>query len=481
MEIGAEAARGRASADRRLNVGNRAMSGPCTRRSLIRAGVTGLAGLTLADMLRAADRAGGDAGRSLIHVHLDGGPPQMDTIDMKPDAPAEVRGEFAPISTAVPGIQVCELLPGIAAVADRIAFVRSVVGSTGQHDAFQCQSGFDAASLRSLGGWPAMGCVLSRLWGRPGDHAPTFVDCMQGRGLARNSARPGFLGAAHAPFRPDLGGMFERKLEEGMQRELAARGTGYSTSLSLAPGLSVRRLGERRTLLESLDTWKRSVADDGGVAAIDRFNEQAVGILTSGRVAEALDLSRESPAVLDRYALRGPAAARGETSDGPEATRKFLLARRLVEAGVRCVSLSLSDFDTHDANFPRMRQLLPILDAGLHGLVRDLEERGLLERVVVVVWGEFGRTPRINGRGGRDHWPAVTPAMLFGGGIRGGQVLGSTDRWAGEVTGGAVSFQDVCATLYHLLGLDPAASLLADPSGRPHPLVETGRVIRPLV
>jgi len=168
---------------------------PRTRRSIIRAGVTGFAGITLAGMLRAADRAGGDTGRSVIHVHLDGGPPQMDTIDMKPAAPAEVRGEFMPISSAVPGIQVCELLPGIAGVADRIAFVRSVVGSTGQHDAFQCQSGFDAMSLRSLGGWPALGYVLSRLWGRPGDQAPTFVDCMQGRGLARNSARPGFLGA----------------------------------------------------------------------------------------------------------------------------------------------------------------------------------------------------------------------------------------------------------------------------------------------
>jgi hypothetical protein len=451
-----------------------------TRRDIIRAGVTGWAGVTLADMLRAAERPGGDAGRSVIHVHLDGGPPQMDTIDMKPDAPTEVRGEFTSISTAVPGFRVCELLPGIASIADRLAFLRGVVGSAGAHDAFQCQSGFEAAALRSLGGWPAMGSVLARLWGRPGDQAPPFIDCMQGRGLARNSCRPGFLGPAHAPFRPDLGGLFERKLEEGMQRELAARGPGFSTSLSLSPGLSVQRLGDRRGLLAALDTWKRAVADDG-VTAIDRFNEQAVGILTSGRVAEALDLSRESAAVLDRYALRGPALPRGETSDGPEATGKFLLARRLVEAGVRCVSLSLSDFDTHAANFPRMRQLLPILDAGLTGLVLDLEERGLLERVVIVVWGEFGRTPRINGAGGRDHWPAVTPAILCGGGIRGGRVLGTTDRWAGEVTGGAASFQDVFATVYHQLGLDPAASLLTDTSGRPHPLVETGRVIRALV
>ncbi|HBB74966.1 MAG TPA: DUF1501 domain-containing protein [Planctomycetaceae bacterium] len=460
-----------------------------SRRRLFVAGSAGMAGISLADILRAEDAAvrdgapqGRRTARAIINVHLDGGPPQMDTIDMKPDGPAEVRGEFAPIATCVPGIRICELMPGIAALADRFAFVRSLVGSAGAHDAFQCQSGFPATALRAEGGWPAMGSALSRLWGSPHDLSPTFCDLMQGRGLVRDSARPGFLGRAHAPFRPDIGGLFDRPLEEGMKSELAARGAGHATPLVLASSLPAPRLDDRRALLDRLDAWRRRVDAGDDMRAMDRFHEQAVGILTSGRVAEALDLDRESSHVRDRYRLRGPEARRFTTADGAHATLKFLLARRLVEAGVRCVSISLSDFDTHGDNFPRMRHLLPILDAGLSALVGDLEARGLLDDVAIVVWGEFGRTPRINAGGGRDHWPAVSPALLVGGGIRGGQVIGETDRWAGEVLGGAVTFQDVTATLYHLLGLDPhRPGTLTDTSGRPHALVETGRVIDALV
>jgi hypothetical protein len=460
-----------------------------SRRRLVLAGSCGIAGLTLAELLRGEARAAVQdpaapvrRARAIINVHLDGGPPQMDTIDMKPDGPAEVRGEFSAIATRVPGIRICELLPGIAARADRFAFVRSLVGSAGAHDAFQCQSGQPAAALRSQGGWPAMGSVVSRLWGTPQDAAPPFVDLMQGRGLVRDSARPGFLGRAYGPFRPDIGGLFDRPLEEGMKAELAARGPGHATPLVLAPTLPTDRLADRRGLLRDLDAWRSRLENDDAMQAIDRFHEQAVGILTSGRVAAALDLDAEHPSVRDRYRLREPEQRRFATADGADATLKFLLARRLVEAGVRCVSISLSDFDTHGDNFPRMRHILPILDTGLSALVSDLEERGLLDEVVIVVWGEFGRTPRINARGGRDHWPAVSPALLVGGGIRGGQVIGETDRWAGEVLGGAVSFQDVVATLYHLLGLDPSRpGMLTDATGRPHALVESGAVIDALV
>lgn len=477
--------------------GERTMSGArrdrwppiVSRRRLFLAGSCGIAGLTLPDLLRGDALAKATAGpaavrraRAIINVHLDGGPPQMDTIDMKPDGPAEVRGEFAPIATCVPGIQVCELLPGIAKQADRFAFVRSIVGSAGAHDAFQCQSGYPAAALRSQGGWPALGCVLARQWGSPQDAAPAFVDLMQGRGLVRNSARPGFLGRAYAPFRPDIGALFDRPLEAGMQAELAARGPGHATPLVLAPSLPLGRLSDRRALLGELDGWRRRLDAGDDMEAIDRFHEQAVGILTSGRVAAALDLEAESPRVRDRYRLPGPEQQRFTTADGADATLKFLLARRLVEAGVRCVSISLSDFDTHGDNFPRLRHILPILDTGLSALVDDLTERGLLDEVVIVVWGEFGRTPRINARGGRDHWPAVSPALLVGGGIRGGRVIGETDRWAAEVLGGAVSFQDVVATLYHLLGLDPSRpGTLTDATGRPHALVESGGVIGDLV
>jgi len=447
-----------------------------SRRGLLAAGLAGLGGMTLADLLRADVRPGATR-RSVIHVHLDGGPPQMDTIDMKPEGPTEVRGEFSPIATSVPGIRVCELLPGIARLADRFAFLRAVVGSAGHHDAFQCQSGYDGEQLKSQGGWPAMGSVLSKLHGRPDDTAPPFVDCQQGRGMVRNSARPGFLGSAHGPFRPDIGGLFARPLEPGMKGELAARGDGFATSLSLSPTLSVDRLGSRRALLESLDGWKRRLASAEGLAAGDRFHDQAIGILTSGAVAAALDLSRESPAGLARYRMTTPELAPFETADGPRGVLKFLLARRMVEAGVRCVSISLSDFDTHAGNYPRLRQLLPILDAGLSGLVMDLEERGMLDDVIVVVWGEFGRTPKINKDGGRDHWPAVSPALLVGGGIRGGRVLGETDRWAAAPLGGAVTFKDVTATVWHCLGIDPFATTLTDVSGRPHPLVDRGRVL----
>jgi len=400
---------------------------------------------------------------------------------MKPDGPAEVRGEFSAIATAVPGIQVCELLPGIARLADRFAFLRAVVGSAGHHDAYQCQSGYDPEYLKSQGGWPAFGSVVSKLAGRAGDVAPPFVDCQQGRGMVRNSARPGFLGAAHGPFRPDIAGLFARPLEPGMVGELAARGSDFATSLALSPSLSVDRLGSRRSLLHSLDGWKRQVENAGSIGGGDRFHDQAIGILTSGRVAAALDLDSESPDVLARYRMTTPELPPFETADGPRAVLKFLLARRLVEAGVRCVSISLSDFDTHAGNYPRMRQLLPILDAGLAGLVTDLEARGMLDDVLVVVWGEFGRTPKINKDGGRDHWPAVSPALLVGGGIRGGRVLGETDRWAAAPLGGAVTFKDVTATAWHLLGVDPHSTMLTDVTGRPHPLVDRGRVLTELL
>ena len=458
-----------------------------SRRRLLTAGLSGLSGLGslgLVDLLRAEARAeGGHAAprRSVIHIHLDGGPPQMDTIDMKPDGPTEVRGEFSAVATAVPGIRVCELLPGIARLADRFAFLRAVVGSAGQHDAFQCQSGYDPEHLKSQGGWPAVGSVLSKLQGRPGDTAPLFVDCQQGRGMVRNSARPGFLGSAHGPFRPDIGGLFQRPLEPGMQGELAARGADFATSLTLAPSLSIDRLGTRKTLLASLDGWKQRLAAADGLVAGDRFHEQAIGILSSGRVAAALDLETASPATLARYRMTTPELPPFETADGPRAVLKFLLARRMVEAGVRCVSISLSDFDTHAGNYPRLRQLLPILDAGLSGLIGDLEERGMLDDVLVVVWGEFGRTPKINKDGGRDHWPAVSPALLAGGGIRGGRVLGETDRWAAAPVGGAVSFKDVTATVWHALGIDPPTTTLTDVTGRPHPLIDRGRVLSELL
>jgi uncharacterized protein (DUF1501 family) len=455
-----------------------------TRRHFLTAGALGIGGLTLADVLRAESASGkGTSGKAIVNIHLDGGPPHLDMIDLKPDAPAEIRGEFKPIATNVPGLLISELMPKVASIADKFAFIRSLVGSAGAHDAFQCQSGFRASDLNSVGGRPALGSVVAKLRGSANDPAPPFVDIMQGRPLVRNSARPGFLGPSFNPFRPDISKMFGRELEPGMKKELAARGENHAIQLRLLDGLTPERVYERTRLRSAFDEARRDLDASGAMDAMDRFTQQAASILTSGQFATALDLGKETAKVLEKYTPPAAAGAgnRFYTSEDGTAARKLLLARRLVEAGVRCVSVSFSDFDTHADNFGRMRQLLPIVDHALHALVTDLEERGLLGDVVIVVWGEFGRTPKINNRAGRDHWPEVSPALLVGGGVKGGQVIGATDRGGGRVVSRPVQFQDVFATLYRAMGIDPSVTTLTDPNGRPQHLLERGEALRELV
>ncbi|MCA9214485.1 MAG: DUF1501 domain-containing protein [Planctomycetales bacterium] len=453
-----------------------------TRRSFLQAGGAGLVGFGLADLLRAESQQGiGSSQKAVINIHLDGGPPQMDTIDLKPNAPIEIRGEFQPIATRLPGFQICELMPKLAGVADKLAFIRSLVGADVRHDAFQCMSGFDSQSLRNLGGRPALGCVMTKLVGSPQDATPTFVDLMQGRPLVRNSARPGFLGPSYSPFRPDISKVFPRQLEEGMKKELAALGSQHATSLKLNAALDADRLDDRASLLRGLDQVQRDLDESGAMEALDRFHQQAANILTSNTFANALDLENVPEQELARYTAPSSNVSQFYTADDHRATRKLLLARRLVEAGVRCVSLSLSDFDTHSKNFPRMKHILPIFDFGLHALVTDLEERGMLDNVMIVAWGEFGRSPKINSQGGRDHWPEVGPAILAGGGMNGGQVIGSTDRTASRATSTPVSYQDVIATLYHHLGVDPHRVTISDPTGRPQYLLDGGKAISELI
>lgn len=451
------------------------------RRSVLRAGALGVAGLTLADLLRAEQASGRSSQKAIINIHLDGGPPQMDLIDPKPEAPSEYRGAFAPIPTSIPGFHVSELLPKVASIAKDLVFLRSLVGAASVHDAFQCQSGFSSKSLASVGGRPAMGCVINKLLGTPQDNAPAFVDLMQGRPLARNSARSGFLGPALGPFRPDISHLFQRELEAGMKVELAKLGAGHTTKLALMEGLSVGRLDDRLSLLQGLDRTRRTIDRNGHMDALDTFTKQAYRILTSGEFAAAMDLEKEDPKMLERYTA--PISDSGQkfyTSEGPQAGRKLLLARRLIEAGVRCVSVSISDFDTHSKNNDRMRQLGPILDHALHALITDLKDRGMLDNVTVLAWGEFGRTPKINPEGGRDHWPRVAMGIMAGGGLPGGAVLGATDRYAGEATDRPIHYQDVIATLYHQLGID-LGTTLTDTSGRPQFLVGEGRPIAELV
>ncbi|MCB1236776.1 MAG: DUF1501 domain-containing protein, partial [Verrucomicrobiae bacterium] len=370
-------------------------------------------------------------------------------------------------------------------IADRFVFVRSLTGSAGRHDAFQCQSGFGFQDLASIGGRPAMGSVIGKLLGTPEDPAPPFVDLLQGRGKVRNSARPGFLGAVHQPFRPDISRLFHRELEAGMRTELNRLGArARGASLSLTDELSLDRVADRASLLDRLDSIRRRLDESSEqIAAMDRFTRQALKILSSGRLADAMDLDKEDPRVLARYTpppMREGALAQS-TAEGPEAARKLLLARRLVEAGVRVVSVSISDFDTHRDNNARMAQLGPIVDHALWALVTDLEERGLLDEVAIVAWGEFGRTPAVNANGGRDHWPRVGMALMAGGGLKTGQVIGKTDRLAAEATERPVTYPEVIATLYHCLGIDPRGAQIVDPTGRPQYLTGGAGPIRELI
>ncbi|MBI2948688.1 MAG: DUF1501 domain-containing protein, partial [Verrucomicrobia bacterium] len=253
-------------------------------------------------------------------------------------------------------------------------------------------------------------------------------------------------------------------------------------SLALSDGITVGRLENRVELLSNLDQLRRELDRSGEMEAMDKFTQQAVGILTSGKFAEAMDLSKEDPRTVARYTPRVSGSGGVHyTSEGPEAAQKLLLARRLVEAGVRCVSVSISDFDTHSNNLPRLRHLVPTVDHALHALITDLEERGMLGDVSIVAWGEFGRTPKVNKEGGRDHWPRVGMALMAGGGMRVGQVIGSTDRYAAEVASRPVHYQDVIATLYHNLGLDPLVTTVTDTTGRPQFLVNVGQPIRELI
>lgn len=453
-----------------------------SRRSFLTAGSLGIAGLSLPEVLAAEARSPAAIGRkSVILIHLDGGPPQMDLIDPKPMAPSELRSPFSPIRTKVPGLQLTELMPKCAEIADQLVFLRSLVGADGKHHAFQCQSGYKETVLRSIGGRPVLGCVVNHLLGSPTDEVPQFVDLMQGRPLVRNSARPGFLGPTAKPFRPDISGRWKRELEEGMKGELARLGSDHKTELELISDIPVERLDDRLKLLKKVDAFHAAVDDSGELEAMDQFKRQAYRILTSGEFANAMDIDREDPKVIDHYTPKTRwQGTPSYTSEGPDAALKFLLARRLVEAGVRVVSLSLSDFDTHSDNNSRMAHLGPLFDFGFHALVTDLESRGMLDDVTLLAWGEFGRSPMINSKGGRDHWPKLSMGMMAGGGLAGGAVLGATDRSAAEATDRPVHYADVVATLYHQLGIDPQL-MLHDRTGRPHVLMDHGTVIKELV
>jgi hypothetical protein len=423
-----------------------------SRRNFLKIGALGLGGLTLPQLLQAEAQSGiRRSHKAVIMIFLPGGPSHQDMFDLKMDAPMEIRGEFKPIKTSVPGIQICEHLPKLAKLMDKMVLIRSMVGAEDNHYAVQCLTGRHARTAPP-GGWPCLGSVLSKLDGPVDKSMPPFIGLAPKMGHMEwaDNGSPGFLGIGHAPFQPNKGGGKEDMLLNG---------------------ITLDRLTERKALLASFDKFRCDLDASGMMKGIDAFNEQAFGILTSSQLLEALDLEKEDKKVRERYGKGDP---KNRDDGGPKLMEHMLMARRLVEAGARCVTLAFSRWDHHGDNFGALRQDLPLLDQGLSALIEDLHQRGLNKDVSVVVWGEFGRTPTINKDAGRDHWPRVSCALLAGGGMKTGQVIGSTDRLGGEANARPVQFGEVFATLYHNLGIDVSKATVNDLSGRPQYLVDSG-------
>lgn len=418
------------------------------------AGLFGLPALGLSGILRAGSKSvkstTGLGHKAVINVFLGGGPPHQDMWEIKTEAPSEIRGEFQPIATNVPGIQICEVFPKLAQLMDKAAVIRSVVGCKDRHESSQCMSGWLPTDLSNLGGRPSIGAAAAKLQGQVDPAVPAFV------GLAArtshvpwsDSGTAGFLGTSYSAFKPDGPGMENMKLND----------------------ISLDRLRDRRQLLTSLDNLRRDIDTSGNMEGMDVFGRQALDVLTSSKLLDALDLSKEDPKLVERYGDGKP--YQYQYDGAPTCNDHLLIARRLVEAGARCVSLSYGRWDSHGQNFDLVRDHGSKLDQCLSALIEDLDTRGLLDDVTVVVWGEFGRTPKINAGAGRDHWSQVSCAYIAGGGIRAGQAIGATNRLGEYATERPVDVQEVIATLYHNLGIDTATTTLNDPTGRPQFLVE---------
>ncbi len=426
-----------------------------SRRSFLKIGGMAMGGASLPEILRAEADAGQPPQKlkhkAVIMVFLAGGPPHQDMWDIKTDAPSEIRGEFSEIPTNVPGIRIGEEFPRIAKMADKFAFIRSMVGAEGPHDAMMCLTGRKGNSNVPPGGWPSIGAAVSSLQGKVNDACPPFIGLSPkcGHDEWGDPGKSGFLGPSNGAFTPFRGGGKEDIVLKGIDLE---------------------RLDDRRGLLTSFDNFRRDADSSGMIEGLDTFNKQAFGVLTSSKLATALDISKEDPRLIEKYGK----GTEKLTADGPwKRLDQFLMARRLVEAGARCVTLGFSRWDWHGANFKRGREDFPLLDQGLSTLVQDLHDRGLDKDVSVVVWGEFGRTPKINANAGRDHWPRVSCALMAGGGMNTGQVIGSTDRLGGEAVDRPVEFPEVFSTLYHNMGIDARATTVKDLGGRPHYLVDS--------
>ncbi len=413
-----------------------------SRRDFLQIGAFG-AGLTLADMLRlntaqaAAKKQSSQSKKSAIMIYLPGGPSHMDMYDLKPDAPVEFRGEFKPIQTNVSGVEICEHFPMQAKMWDKLSCVRSIV-SADEHSDSLVMTGYPDRVNR-LADHPCFGSVVSKLRAAESGAVPPFVSL---RGMSRGT-EPGYLGIAHRPFTPG--------------------GQGNS-NLRLANGVNTDRLEERKNLLEKFDDTRREIDASGTMVGMDAYTEKAIEMVTAGVVRDALDIKKEDEKTRERY-------------KGVEA---FLTARRLVEAGVGCVTLSIGGWDTHGQNFQTLKKQLPIVDRGIANLISDLHDRGMQDDVVTVMWGEFGRTPKVNMSAGRDHWSPVMSAMVAGGGLKMGQAVGASTAKGERPKDNPLSVPRVLSTIYRALGIDPS-NTFPNGAGRPMYVLDERDPVKELV
>jgi len=456
-----------------------------SRRNILKAGLAGLAGLSVPALLRqrahvAAEGRPSPEAKSVILLWMAGGPSHIDTWDPKPGRPLENRGPFSTISTKLPGVLVCEHLPRMAVMLDRFTLIRSVDARHSNHEpnmVFQTGNTEAAPRVNPRGRmYPAIGSVVAKLHGPNHPGMPPYVAFMKGRS---HLAFGGYLGKQYDPFIADQATRLPIYTNVGMD-------TGRMTDADLFRlplGLSQKRIYERRTLIKDFDALRNDLDASGVMETMDRYGQQAVEMVIGGRARQAFDLTQEPDRVRDRYGKH-------------LWCQQALLARRLVEAGAAFVTLDLSyhpasgTWDTHGDNIPPyggiskgLRPLLPLFDHLITTLVSDLADRGMLDKVLVLAMGEFGRTPTMGTQGstdGRNHWPVVMSMAVAGGGMRHGQVIGATEKDGGTIKERPITPGDLAATIYHHMGV-PLDATYADTNGRPRYVVENGQPIRELI